>query len=251
MARVHGDSARIYVNEFNLSGRANQVTLDPAIIPLADITAFEDVADEFIAGKSGRGWSLDLRSWADYDEFEIDQILDALLAAGPHAIGAYFDGSAAGSHGYEGQANLERRNWMHPRDNAGQLGLNVRQAGGSMMGRAMKTREATVVTATENGTGQNHMSFVSGDRLISVVRVIAVTGAGSISVLMEESANDGGGDPYAANAMTAQVFTAVGKNYQSNVETVAGGPWFRHRVSAFSGFTNVTLRTVAAVVPGG
>ncbi len=43
MARVHGESARIYVDEFNLSGRANSAELTFEL-PSSEVTALEYAA---------------------------------------------------------------------------------------------------------------------------------------------------------------------------------------------------------------
>ena len=245
MARIHGDSARIYVNQFNLSGRANSVDLDMGV-PLAPVTAFEDVADEFVGGKNGRGFTLDVRSWADMTDDEIDEILFALVASGPaNLFGVYLDGSAAGSHGYELVGALERDTVRFPHDNAGALDFVAR---GGQYGRAMKLLEAVAITATGGQTGQSHMTAASGDLVIYVARVTAVGGAGSITLQLQES-SDGGGDPYAQVGSIALTFTAVGAQRTTAVAGATLGPFFRDNVSAYATFTSVTVRTAVAVLP--
>lgn len=247
MGRVHGESARIYVDEFNLSGRANSVDLS-FDLPTAEVTAFEDGAKEFVQGKNQRSWSLDMRAAADYDDAEIDEIIQNLIADGSvgHAVGVYFDGSAVGSHGYEGVGALNRDTVRAPGGNAQML--DAQFAGSGAFGRAMKLLEAEVITATGAETGQNHMAAATGDIIISVVRITAVTGSGSVTFRLEESTDDGGGDAY-GTVLTHDALTAVGHSVATIVMASMPGPWFRYNTFAFSGFTDVTVRAAVAILP--
>ncbi len=247
MARVHGESARIYVDEFNLSGRANsaELTFD---LPSSEVTAFEDAAKEFVQGKNQRSWSLDMRAAYDPDQAEIDDIIQAMVADGSvgHAVGVYFDGSAVGSHGYEGVGALNRDTVRAPADNAQML--DAQFAGSGAFGRAMKLLEAEVISGTGVETGQNHMAAATGDIIISVVRITAVTGSGSITMRLEESINDGAGDAY-EEVLTHSALTAVGHSVATVVMASLPGPWFRYNAFAFSGFTDVTVRHSVAILP--
>lgn len=249
MTRVHAENTRIYVNEFNLSGRANNLDLTIEN-PAADTTAYEDPADTAVQGKSPRGWMAHIDAWFDPDTDEIDQILFDLVDAQDllNPWGFYFNGPAAGSHGYEGLGGVNRDNIQFPLNAAGQLRADVRGDSGQMIGRAMKVREADVVTGVEDGGSVQHEAMVTGDRIISVVRLIAVTGGpGSITLVAEESVDDAAwaaiGDLPAHPA-----FTALGADSRTAVLTGGIGAFYRHRVSAFSGFTDATVRTAIAIV---
>lgn len=246
MPRTHGNDARIYLNEFNLSGRANRWGLD-ITRPAHDITAFEDPAGEFLQGLNQRGWTAEFRAWSDFVEDEIDQIINSLLGTGlAKNLGLYADGSAAGSRGYEGASGLEREQIVSPADNAGSLDVTMR--GNGMIGRAMKLQEAVAISGTGGQTGQNHMVATDGDTIISVLRVIAVDGAGSITMELQESTDDGGGDAY-GTVVAHAAQTAVRTERVSVVASSNPGPWFRHEVTAFSGFTSATVRMAVAIVP--
>ena len=251
MGRVHGNDARVYVNEFNLSGRSNKWDLD-ITLPKPEVTAFEDPAQEFLpVAKNQRGWTATIGSWQDYVSGEIDEILQALVSAGPNDhLGLYVDGAAAGSRGYEGIGVLERKPITVPRDGPQRVDLTMRGVEGQLIGRAMKLNEATEVTTTGVQTGRDHMTVVDGDLIISVARITAVTGSGSVTFVLEESTNDGGGDPY-GTVLTHDAMTAVGSQRKTVTASTMPGPWFRVNVTAFSGFTDVTLRHAVAIVPGG
>lgn len=250
MARIHGTDTRIYVNQWNLSGRANTLDLDAMMRPSREVTAFEDAAETYVAGKTDRRFGAAFRAASDFDSGEIDDIIQQLITATtPPLWGFYFDGSAAGSHGYEGQGLLDRKSVRSPRDNASMLEAQVQGTGPYMLGRAMKLNEATVITGTGNQTGQNHQVAGVSDRLLFIARIIAVSGAGSITLKLQES-SDGGGDPY-ADAITLTAMTALGAQLGALVPAGTLGPFYRVNVSAFSGFTNVTLRAAVAVIPGG
>jgi hypothetical protein len=159
----------------------------------------------------------------------------------------YFDGSAAGSRGYEGTGVLKKHARMSEITDAAKLSFTATGSDQYFIGRAMKLNEATAVTGTGALTGQNHMQAASGDIVFLVSRVIAVSGSGSITVALQESSDDGGGDAYATHtAGTAQ--TAVGAVVTAAAAGGTLGAWWRCNVTAFSGFSSVTLRTAVGVV---
>lgn len=249
MARVHGTDTRIYVDQFNLSGRANTLDLEMAI-PNSEVTAFEEVGEEFVVGKSRRGWSADVQSFVDFDADDLDEILDSILGDSDHHWGFYLDGAAAGSHGYEGIGAIDRRRFRAPGTGAQTLSAMVRGRGGVFLGEATKLNEATSVTGTGTLTAQQHRrATASGDRVIFVARIIAVDGTGSVTLRLEESA-DGDADPY-AEVLTLGAMTAVGASRGAVVAGGVLGPHYRVNVTAFATFTSVSIRTAVALIPGG
>lgn len=251
MARVHGGNARIYLNQYDLSGRANGFDLN-INTPSVNVTAFSDVAEEYVQGNNQHGWDASVQSFIDYTSGDIDTIINALLADNDlgHALGLYTNGSAAGSRGYEGVGGLEREGIVVPRDGVGQLRFDMKGAGAQMVGRAMKLNEGTVLTGTSTQTGQNHMTATDGDLIISVARITAVTGTGSITIRVQESTDNASSDAY-GTVLTHAAMTAVGENVKTVTAASMPGPWFRTIITAFSSFTNVTLRHAIAIVPNG
>ena len=249
MARIHGANGRIYVDQYNLSGRTNQWDLNMRQ-GLAEVTAFEDTADTFVSHIGRRGWDGNMSAFADYTDDEIDEILHNLLNDTEHHVGLYANGAVAGSVGYEGNAKVRQK-----RNSNGQAGpavLNLDFLGSSLMvAEATKLNEATVITGTGAQTGQQHRrTSAAADRILCVVRITGVTGAGSVTFKLEESSDNAVGDPY-AEVTTMTAMTAVGSQSKTVVAGAALGPYFRINVTAFSGFTNVTLRAAVGIIIGG
>lgn len=243
MARVHGSNARVYVDQFNLSGRSNKLELDFELDG-PEVTCFEDSGKAFVPGKAG--WKLSVDSFADYTDDEIDEII-AALSTSAHHVGAYFDGSAAGSHGYEGIGILKSHSRLSEIADAAKMKWMLDGTSGYFMGRAMKLNEATAVTGTGAQTGQQHTSAVSGALVLFTSRVIAVSGSGSITLALQES-SDGSGDPY-ATAVTNTAQTALGSVMGVATAGATLGPYWRVNATAFSGFSSVTIRTAVAIIP--
>ena len=243
MARVHGSNGRIYVAQYNLSGRANKLDLGMEI-DVPEVTAFEDVGKAFVAGRPG--WDLSVEAFADYVDDEIDEIIAAIGTSTVH-VGAYFGGPAAGSVGYEGVGALKSHARMSENADAAKMKFDFMGAEGVFLGRACKLNEATVVTGTGAQTGLSFMAAATGALVVFTSRVIAVTGAGSITMVLQES-SDGGGDPY-ATAVTNTAQTTMGSVRGTAVAGATLGPFWRTNVTAFSGFTDVTIRTSVAIVP--
>ena len=248
MARVHGANGRVYVDQYNLSGRTNQWDLELGQ-GLEEVTAFEDTAETFVTALQRRSWGGKLSAFADYTDDEIDEILHAIINDTNHHVGFYSGGALAGAPGFEGIGVVGRKqnaNAMGP----ARLGLDFTGRGGQFMSRAMKLNEATVVTGIGNQTGQTHMATVAADRVICVVRITGVTGAGSVTFKLQESSDDAVGDPY-ADVITMTAMTAVGSQLQAVVAGGVLGPYYRLTCSAFSGFTNVTVRASVGIIKGG
>lgn len=99
----------------------------------------------------------------------------------------------------------------------------------------------TGVTVTGTGTKASTNAIgatTSGQTFVFTVRVTAVTGSGSISFLCEESSDDGSVDTFGTVTGSTLTFTAVG--VQRFTTTSATEAYKRLRISAYSGFTNVT-----------
>ena len=88
----------------------------------------------------------------------------------------------------------------------------------------------------------------AGQTFAVVYRILAVSGAGSITLRVQESANDGAPDAYADITGLTETFTAVGA--VRDTVTIATEAWKRLSVQAFSGFTSVTILVTAGIVQG-
>lgn len=245
MARVHGSNGRIYVDQYNLSGRANLLELSMEL-DIPDVTAFEDSGHAFVAGRPG--WELDVSEFADYADDEIDEIVNA-LSTSTHNVGAYFGSATAGSVGYEGVGVLVKDARMSEGNDAAKMKFMFRGSGGTFLSRASLLNSALAVTATGAQTGINYGATVpSGTLIVLTSRIVAVSGSGSITVALQESSDDGGGDAY-ATAIAGSAQTAVGVLRSTATAGGTLGGWWRTNVTALSGFTSVTLRTSVSFLP--
>ena len=242
MARVHGQSARIYLDEYNLSGRTNKVEL---IMDqdMPEVTCFEDTGKAFVVGRPG--WTANYEGFADYTAAEIDAIIEA-AKTGTHNVGIYMAGS--GAAGYEGVGILKMQSRESENSDAAKMKWSITGAEGAFLGRGVLISNGLAVTGTGAQTGVSFGGTVAVGKTVRLTsRVIAVSGAGSLTVALQESSDNGGGDPYATIiAGTAQ--TAVGAVVSTTVAGGTLGAWFRTNVTAFSGFTSVTLRTSVTVL---
>ena len=239
MARVHGQSTRVYVGPYNLSGRVNKVELSFET-DTPEVTCFEDVGKAFVVGKAQ--WEADYEGFADYTAAEIDEILGA-LGTTAHNIEIYFPGGV----GYSGLGSLKMQSRASEIADAAKLKFKMVGAEGTMLARGgALLNNGVVVTGTGAQTGASTVTATVGKLVRLTSTIVAVTGSGSITVAAQES-SDGGGDPYAtAIAGTAQ--TAVGSVVSTVVAGGTLGPFWRTNVTAFSGFTNVTLRSSITVL---
>lgn len=247
MARIHGTDTRIYVEEYNLSGRSNVLDLE-AGADVEEITAFEETGDAqvFIDSKSSRNWNAKIGAFADYTSTEIDAILNALINTGgaDKRIGLYITGAAAGSFGYEGIGLMRLMRNVAPR---GPQRIDAEFIGrdATFLSQAMKLNEATAITGTGASTAQQHrLAAASGDQIIFVARVTAVDGAGSATFRLE-AAPDGS---TWATVGTLSAMTAVGAQHAVYTAGGAVGPHFRLNTTAFSGFTSVTVRVAVGII---
>lgn len=248
MARIHGTDARVYVDQYNLSGRTNSLDLEMGT-SVDEVTAFEETGDAqaFIDSKMGRHWSAKLGAFADYTSTEVDTIVHGLLGDGgaDHRIGLYFDGAAAGSKGYEGLGILTTKQNSIP-VGPQRLDFAFTGRGGKFIAEATKLNEATVVTGTGTQTGQQHRRTPAvGDVVMFVVRVTAVSGSGSATFRLEYSAD---GSTGWTTVTTLSAMTAVGAQHAYTTAAGAIGPYYRLNTTAFSGFTNVTVRVSVGLI---
>jgi len=246
MGRVAGNTSRIYVNEHNLTGRTNTIELviDNQII---EVTCFGDDALEFVEGNyQGR---LNQNSFFDGDGGQIDESIWAEIGATNAALcGFYFGNDASyGDVGYEIQArpNDEAR----PLEVAGAVLLNVNwQGSGAAVRGTVLSNVAVAATGAVANSAQNLGATTAPTVFVAVVRILAVSGGGSITVDIEQSSDNGGGDAYALIAGMQTTKTAVG---QQRLTTVASTEaWKRVNVTAFSGFSSVTLMVTCGYEQG-
>jgi hypothetical protein len=240
MTKYAGKQTKVYVDEFNFSGKTNQaeISID---IDLPDYTAFEDAAAEVIEGGYHSG--LSLNGFFDPAASGYDQEMwEAFGSDASHLIGVYPGNLAVhGSVGYEIEGKNESQ--KRPLEVAGAILLNVQwKADGPVVRTKVLCNGAVTGTGAVTNSNKNLGATVAGEQFVGILRVLSVSGAGSITVKIQQSQNDGDPDAY-ADLFTFDAKTAIGSQRMSTI--LATEAWKRVNVSAFSGFTSVTILVVA------
>lgn len=245
MARTAGKNSKIYVDEFDISGLSNafEMAVDNN---LPDVTAFADAAKVEVEGKYS--FLVTINAFGDLVDDAWDEQAFAILGENvTHYLGLYPGNLAAqGNVGYE----LQARPMRQPRRSAipDAYTVNAEMNGDQPAVRAtVLANGAVTATGVVSGSNKNVGASASGKRYTATLRVLSVSGAGSITALVEQSTDDGAVDPYA----TLFTFTAAtGKTVERVSTTSATEAWKRVRVSAFSGFTSVTILVTVGVEQG-
>lgn len=237
MARLAGATSRIYIDEFNFSGRTNnaEVAVD---VNLPPVTCFADTADEFVEGKYGN--DISINGFFDPADDNYDEQMWAILNdETDHNIGIYPGTEAPYSAiGYEFISRVMGE--ARPIALAGAILLNCEMRGSQPIVRStVLCNGAVTATGAVTNSNQNWGTTDANERFVAVIRVLSVSGSGTIIVDIEESSDDGVGDAYALITGMQQTFTAVGVSRETTI--AATEAWKRVNVTTFSGFTSVTL----------
>jgi len=236
MARSAGAPSTVLIDEFDFSGRTNQLSID-FTNNLGEVTAFSDDGSEYVEGLFGVQASLN--GFFDGAASNFDAEMWTILGDGQdHAVGLYPGNSAtSGSIGYElqGASVLSQE---RPAEVAGAILLNASfQNSGTVIRSTVLDNQAVTTTGTVSGSNQNIGSTASGERFVAIIRVVAWN-ASSLTVNIQESTDDGSGDAYVDIAGFSEVFSGLGTaRLQTTSATEA---WKRISLSTFSG-TSATV----------
>jgi hypothetical protein len=239
MSRVHASKTRIYIDEFNFSGRTNkaELTIDNG---LPDVTAFEDAGAASVEGKYNH--KLSVSGFFDpTDEGYDEQMWNVIGDGVTHLLGMYPGQQAtAGSIGYELQSLCPTQ--KRPLEVAGAVLLDVDWQGNDAIVRSTVLANGAVTgTGAVSGSNKETGVTVSGETFVAILRVLSVSGTGSLTVKIQGSQNDGDPDTY-ADLIT---FTAAtGITSERKTTTSATEAWKRVNISAFSGFASATILVV-------
>jgi len=241
MSRGSGKSAKVYMDQYDYSGRTNAIELlIDNVLPA--VTAPNDLAETLVEAKLKS--SLKLNGFFDGVANQYDQHTWAAIDGNEHKVGAYPGTLApAGAIGYELLARIKDE----PRtlEVEGAILLNVTWQGDNIVRSTVLYNGA--ITATGAKTGQNVDASTAGQIYVAVLRVLEVTGAGSITVKVQESSDNGVGDPY-ADLITFDAATGI--SVQRKTVTSATEAYKRINISAFSGFTSVTVMVAVGIEKG-
>lgn len=243
MAKGPAKNTRVWIDEHALSGYLSAVDfkVDQETIK---VDTFSDDGPRRLVGNYDH--MLTLNGFFDGADDAFDEIVFANLKTDElHYAFSSFTGAAEGAVGYEGAVRLK----SDPRSAAvGQaVLLNIESEGAGPVSRSTILR-AAAITGTGDGTGQNLGATILGQVTVVTFRVLAVSGTGSITLQVHQSQDDGDMDAYASVAALASgALTAVGVVQKTT--TAATEAWKRVTVSAFSGFTSVTVLVTIGVAP--
>lgn len=233
---VHSKATVIYHDGFRLSTIVSKASQEVSVTE-AEYTALEDAAGMFAQGKpsgkvSATGF-LDITETTGWDTRAL-----AAQTDGIHLWTCYPAGTVALQPAYlfRYQVTSQPRTFDQAQvamiDNQGTIT--------GAMSRGVSLLAPVAVTGTGATTGQNLGVTASTDRFIAHVMLQAVSGTGSITVEIEESSDDGSGDAYATISGMSGTLTTVGTATRLSF-TGATEAWKRVNVTAFSGFTSVTI----------
>tara|TARA_Y100000310_G_scaffold345852_1_gene471412 strand:+ start:15189 stop:15923 length:735 start_codon:yes stop_codon:yes gene_type:complete len=238
MGRVSGDTTRIYVDEFNFSGVTNAATgtFGPN---LPEVTSFGDTGAEFVEGLMTSSISLGGFFDATDDAYD-EQMFTTLGDGADHFVGFYPGLDAAqATNGYEIKAKPSPQ--TRPFDVAGAALLDVDWQGtGGVVRSRVLVNQAVTGTGAVSGSNQNLGATSSGTVFVALLRVLSITG-GNITVVIEESSNDGGGDAYAAILSFANTAAIAVERLTTTNATEA---WKRVNVTALTASTATILVVV-------
>lgn len=248
MAKKHGACFRLYFDELNISGLANKFSRKIKV-DTADVSNFGGGGHkEYLEG--AYDWSGDFTGFFDNTDDGWDEVAFDRLANGTHHYAGQVLAASLAAPAAAGDTCWEDVvQWTdQPRefDLGGAIALSgsLQGDGGTAQGAVNYAGSAT---ATGSKPGVNHGATIATQTVVVTYRVLAVTGAGSLTINLEESSDDGGADAYAAIAdLASGTLTGVGttrKTYTGVTEA-----WKRINVATFVGFTSVTLLVTITVL---
>lgn len=240
MTKKHGACLRLYFDEFNASGYASKFSRKIKV-DTSDVSNFGSAGSkEYLEGM--RDWTGDWTGFFDNTAAGWDYETFARLQNGSdHYVGQVLAATVAASAAAGDTCWEDVVHWTdQPRefDIGGSIALSgsLQGTGGTSQGTVLF---AGAVTEDGNQTGINCGASAAASTTVVTYRVLAVSGAGTIALTIEQSQDDGSGDAYAAiNDLASGNLTAVGTTRKTY--TGATEAWKRLVVD-ITDFTSVTL----------
>lgn len=249
MAKYANTGTRIFLDQYDVSGFLNAASLD--IKQEVSVgTGFGDAGPRRIVGNYDHAASHTALFDAEagtLGAISIDEFLDSLRTESPlvdHYLLQLFGANAAGSVSYEQIVRMASKPHKSAIGAAALIDLACEGSGG--LARGLVICNATIA-ASGYVTGHNVGASTSGQTFQTVIRVLSGTFT-SFDVAIQQSQNDGGGDPYATVADLSQTgINAVG--VWRKTTTSATEAYKRVSIENWIGTSAVVLVT-AAIVAG-
>lgn len=231
----HGKASVHFFDAFRLSQIINKAKIDFKT-GMANVTALEDVAEVFVQGKLGG--TISAGGFLDVAVGGWDTLANTSLTDGNHVLTTHPEGIAAGALAYLLYGHTTGAPQDYDQGGAVMLDWAGQLTGPIARGQVLTT--ATAATATGAQAGRNVGTTTSTQTLVAHVLLLAASGTGSLTVVTQESSDNGAGDAYATISGMTSTLTAVGQAFRQTF-TGATETWKRSNVTAFSGFTSATI----------
>lgn len=246
MAKKHGKDAGLLLDGFDLGAVASASTLGISI-ETAEVTTFSSLAKEYLEGNAGFTGSFS--SFMDTGTDRWNHVAFSKLTTQDDDHYACWEAPTSGAAHTAGNVVYEGIvRWTgQPREFSmtDAIMLNGDWQGTDALARGEVNYSGTV-TATGVKTGRNMGATVANTKLVATFRLLAVSGSGSVTLRINESSDDGGGDAYAAiTGLTSGAMTTVGTCVRATT-VAATEAWKQVECTAYSGFTSVTVLVTLA-----
>ena len=240
MGKVANRQTRVYLDEFNLSGELNS-TEQNLKQELAKTEAFSNDGPRRIVGNYDVRHS-ELGLFDPTTELYDEQLFAMLTDGADHYLTKLFGANAEGSVAYDSVVRIKGQ----PRSaqSGGAVLPNFDSEGSEGLVRGVVLGNVTS-SGAEDRTGRNQGATSAPAVYAVAFRVISFTGT-DITLALEESSDDGGGDAYAAISGLTNTFTAAGVARETIA--VATEAWKRLAISGT--FSSAEVLVTAGVVAG-
>lgn len=239
MAKTAAHGTKVWFDQYLLESylTAARQRLNQA---LPVVTTFDDIGPRRVV--DNYDVEAELSGLFDGDSAALDARFWALIGDGAdHYLSIPWGSGLIGSIVYDHVVSARERPIEAQLGQAILLNGTFVARGGTSRGIVLRNG---AVTGTENAAGQNLGTTASGQTFRALFRVISGTFT-SVAIAIQESSDNGAGDPYATiSGMTATV-TAAGITVLTT--TAATEAWKRFSVTAFTG-TSVSVRQTAGRV---
>ena len=243
MAKVASNLTRIYYGASHVSGdlSAGDFAVEQE---LTVVTCLSDTGPRVIAGNFATTHN-DSGFFEGTTVTGLDPVAHGMIGGAPVSRAACPIGTDEGSPVYESLVSVSGKpaTWAV----GAAVLLNISATGADDVYRGTIIRSGAVAAAAA-GTGRNMGASTSGQVFAVTYRVVEVTGSGSVTFQIQESSDNAAGDAYATISGMTETMTAVG--VARDETTAATEAWKRVNVSAFSGFSTITVLITAGIVAG-
>ena len=246
MAKYSNVNTRVFIDQYALSGFLNAVEMSVKQELVMSTGFVPDISDATQFGPRRLPGNYDhshnLTGFFDGDSASVDEIVDSLIDEDDHYLLELWGTYAEASVAYEAVVRLANK----PITGAlgGAVLLNISTEGSNGMSRGMVIRNTTI-SGNGNGTGREVGASTSGQTYQSVIRVISGTFT-SFDVNIDQSQNDGGGDPYANVAALSQTGIEAAGVWRKTT-TSATEAWKRVSIANWNGTSALVLVTTGLV----